>query len=186
LEKDETKKLDTRLETIKQKLKKSLSQKRKPSEEYNLELFNNIKNVVPDRKVLQRLKKLGWKPIEVQYIEIRIWNLLIDANLKQCHKIGCVFHFIDFGKFKYVYILIHHAIDTCSEFLCTFAFSSEGHGSEITHLLEIMTIFKMPLQVKSGGAQAYISISIQYFKSYAIKPLIYTPYILQVKHYRTT
>ena len=160
LEKDETKKLDTRLETIKQKLKKSLSQKRKPSEEYNLELFNNIKNVVPDRKVLQRLKKLGWKPIEVQYIEIRI--------------------------FKYVYILIHHAIDTCSEFLCTFAFSSEGHGSEITHLLEIMTIFKMPLQVKSGGAQAYISISIQYFKSYAIKPLIYTPYILQVKHYRTT
>jgi hypothetical protein len=39
-------------------LKESLNQNRKPSEESNLELTIISKNVVPDRKLPQRIKKL--------------------------------------------------------------------------------------------------------------------------------
>lgn len=77
---------------------------------------------------------------------------------------------------------MHCTVDTCSEFLWAFALSSEG--LEITHLLEIMTNFKAPLQIKSDDAQAYISIRMQqYFRPYAIKPVIdihYSPIGLAV------
>ena len=92
LDKEETEKLDTRLETIKQK--ESLNKNKKPSEESNLELTVASKNVGPDEKVPQGLEKLEWEPIEIEYIEARIQILLIDANLKQCHTMGCVLPFI--------------------------------------------------------------------------------------------
>lgn len=123
LEKEETEKLDTKLEAIKQRLEESLNRNRKPSEESNLELTKTSKDVVPDRKIPLGLEKLKWQPIETQYVELRIWILLIDAKLKQCHTMDFMFHFIEFGEVKYVHRLIHSTIDSCSEFQRTSAWS---------------------------------------------------------------
>ena len=57
LEKEETEKLDTKLEAIKQRLEESLNRNRKPSEESNLELTKTSKDVVPDRKIPLGLEK---------------------------------------------------------------------------------------------------------------------------------
>ena len=50
----------------------------------------------------------------MQYIKLRINILLIDANLKQCHTMDCVFHLIELGELRFVHMLIHHTVDTCS------------------------------------------------------------------------
>lgn len=50
---------------------------------------------------------------------------------------------IEFGKLRYVFVLIHHTIDTCSEFQCTFALNSKNDDSEIAYLLGIMALLKM-------------------------------------------
>ena len=47
-----------------------------------------------------------------------------------------VFHFAEFGKFKY----IHHTVDTYSRFQWASALSSERADAVITHLLETMPI----------------------------------------------
>ena len=44
-------------------------------------------------------------------------------------------------------MLVHHTIDTCSEFQGAPALSSEKDDSEIAHLLEVIAILKMPLQI---------------------------------------
>lgn len=60
LEKEETKKLDTRLETIKQRLKKkSLNQNSKLSDESNLELTITSNSVFPEGKFPLGLEKSG-------------------------------------------------------------------------------------------------------------------------------
>lgn len=43
--------------------------------------------------------------------------------MQQSHAIDCMFHFVEFGELSYVHMLIHHAIDTYSEF--QWALSSE-------------------------------------------------------------
>ena len=47
-----------------------------------------------------------------------------------------VFHFVEFGKLKYV----HHNIDTYSGFKWATALSSEKADYIITHLLEVIAI----------------------------------------------
>jgi hypothetical protein len=49
--------------------------------------------------------------------------------------------------------------------------SSEGGDSETAPLLEIMAVFKMPLQIKSDGAQASSIRIQQYFRHYDTKPI---------------
>ena len=64
-----------------------------------------------------------------------------------------VFHFMEFGKLKYVY----HTIDTYSGFQWATALTSEKADSVITHLMEIMAIMGIPAQIKtdSGSALSY-------------------------------
>ena len=52
-----------------------------------------------------------------------------------------VFHFVEFGKLKYV----HHTIDTFSGFQWATALSSEKADS----LLEVMAIMDIPAQIKN-------------------------------------
>jgi hypothetical protein len=98
------------LKTIEQRLEESLNQNREPSEESNLELTVKPKEAVPDKKNLQRLKELIWQPIKIQYIELRIQILFNDATLKQSHQWN-MFYFLEFGELRYIYALMHHAID---------------------------------------------------------------------------
>ena len=63
------------------------------------------------------------------------------ANLKQCHTVECVFHFIEVGELRYISVLIHHTTDTCSEFQWASALTSEGMILRL-HLLEMMAILE--------------------------------------------
>ena len=64
-----------------------------------------------------------------------------------------VFHFVEFGKLKYV----HHTIDTYSGFQWETALSLEKADLVITHLLEVMTIMGIPAQIKTDNVPAYVS-----------------------------
>jgi hypothetical protein len=70
----------------------------------------------------------------------------------------CVFYFIEFGEWSYVHVLIHHTVDSCLEFQCTSALSSDRDYSEIAHLFEMMAALQMPLQSKSDDVPTYICI----------------------------
>lgn len=50
--------------------------------------------------------------------------------------------------FNYVHVLIHHTMDTCSEFQRASALSSKKDDSENAHLLEVVALLEMPLQLK--------------------------------------
>jgi hypothetical protein len=39
-----------------------------------------------------------------------------DSSLEQCHPIAYIFHFVQFVVLKYVYVLLHHTIDSYSGF----------------------------------------------------------------------
>ena len=58
-----------------------------------------------------------------------------------------VFHFVEFGKLKYV----HHTIDTYSGFQWATVLSSEKTDPVITHLLEVMAIMGIPVQIKTDS-----------------------------------
>ena len=60
MEKEETEKLDAGLDTIKEMLKESLNQNRKPSEWSSVKLPITLANVVPDKEVAQELEKIEW------------------------------------------------------------------------------------------------------------------------------
>ena len=70
-----------------------------------------------------------------------------------------VFHFVEFGKLKYV----HHTIDTYSSFQWATALSSEKANSIITHLLEVMAIVGIPAQIKTDNGLAYVSKKMKQF-----------------------
>lgn len=55
-----------------------------------------------------------------------------------------VFYFPEFGKLIYV----HHTIDIYSGFQWTTALASETDDSVMTHLLEVMTIIRLPIKIK--------------------------------------
>jgi transposase InsO family protein len=77
-----------------------------------------------------------------------------------------VFHFIEFGKWKYV----HHTIDTYSGFQWPTALASEKADSVITHFLDVMAIMGLPIQIKTDYGPAYISNEMkQCFEYYNIK-----------------
>ena len=63
-----------------------------------------------------------------------------------------MFNFVEFRKGKYTHTLIHHTIDTYSEFWRASALISEKEDSEIIHLLEIVLILEMPLQIEDDDA----------------------------------
>ena len=73
-----------------------------------------------------------------------------------------VFHFMEFGKLKYV----HHTIDTYSGFQWATALSSEKADSVITHLLEVMAIMGIPAQIKTDNGPAYVSKKMKRFFAY--------------------
>ena len=50
--------------------------------------------------------------------------------------------------------MIYYTIDTYSKFQRAFSSNSEKDDSEITHLIQIMTILEMPLQIKTDDAHA--------------------------------
>ena len=85
------------------------------------------------------------------------------ATLEQCHTIDSMFHFIEFGELTYALRLMHRRVASYSGFQYAFASSSKKTDSEIAHLLELVVILEMPLQMKADGAQARVSIRIQYF-----------------------
>ena len=70
-----------------------------------------------------------------------------------------VFHFVEFGKLKYV----HHTIDTYSGFQWATALSSEKADSVITHLLEVMAIIGIPSQIKTDNGPAHVSKKMKQF-----------------------
>ena len=70
-----------------------------------------------------------------------------------------VFHFVEFGKLKYV----HHTIDTYSGFQWATALSLEKADSVITHLLEVMAIIGIPAPIKSDNAPTYVSKKTKWF-----------------------
>lgn len=59
--------------------------------------------------------------------------MLIDVNLGQCHLIGSVFHFVEFGEIKFVHTLMHHTVDAPAEFQWGFALNFEKDNSEAAH-----------------------------------------------------
>ncbi|ERE82961.1 sorting nexin-6-like protein [Cricetulus griseus] len=84
-----------------------------------------------------------------------------------------VFHFTEFGNFKYV----HHTIDTFTGFQWATALTSEKADSVITHLLEVMSVVGIPGQIKTGNAPAYVSTKMeQFFKYYNIKHVTGIPH----------
>ena len=77
-----------------------------------------------------------------------------------------MFHFVDFGKLKYV----HHTMDTYSGFQWEIDLSSEKADSVITHLLEIMAIMGILAQINTDNDPAYASKKMkQFFAYYNIK-----------------
>lgn len=59
----------------------------------------------------------------------------------------------------------------------SFALNSKKAYSAITHLIEVMDIFRIPLQTKTNNALAYVSNKMkQVFKYYYIKHVIGIPY----------
>ena len=62
-----------------------------------------------------------------------------------------------------MYVLIYHTVDTCSEFQWAFALNSEKDGSEIAHLLEMITILEIPLHIRADDASTHVSLKIQQF-----------------------
>ena len=65
-----------------------------------------------------------------------------------------VFHFVEFGKLKYV----HHTIDIYSGFQWATSLSSENSDLVFTHLLEVMAIMGISVQIKTNNALAYVSL----------------------------
>lgn len=64
-----------------------------------------------------------------------------------------VFHFIEFGKLRYV----HHTIDTYSGFQWTTALASEKADSVITHLLDVVAMMGILIQIKTENGPTYVS-----------------------------
>lgn len=85
----------------------------------------------------------------------------MDTTLEQCHTVECVFNSIEFGELRYEHVLMHLATDACSAF--QWALSYEKDDSEITHVLEMVTVLEMTLMIKANDAQAYEVIRIQQF-----------------------
>ena len=71
-----------------------------------------------------------------------------------------VFHFVEFGKLKYVY----HGIDTYSGFQWATALSSEKADLVITQLLEVTTIIDIPIQIKKDNVPAYVFKKMKQFR----------------------
>lgn len=65
-----------------------------------------------------------------------------------------VFHFVQFGKLKYVY----HTIAIYSGFQWATALSSERADSVITYVLEIMAIMGISVKIRTDIIPAYVSI----------------------------
>ena len=59
----------------------------------------------------------------MQYVELRV-QITFNATLEQCHTTDYMLHFVEFEELKYVRMLIHHTIDTCSESQWASALSS--------------------------------------------------------------
>ena len=75
--------------------------------------------------------------------------LLNGATLEQRHTRDSVFHLMEFGELRYVHMLMHHAVDSHTEFQYTFVLTSKTAHSEIAHLLEVMDILEIPLQMEA-------------------------------------
>ena len=60
----------------------------------------------------------------MQCIELRV-QVMFDATWEQCHTMDYRSHSMEFAKLRYVFVLIYHTIDTCSEFQWTFALNSK-------------------------------------------------------------
>lgn len=59
----------------------------------------------------------------MQYTEFQVQNLFNEPFLEQCQTMPYMFHFVEVGETKYIQMLIHHIIDSCSEFQYAFALS---------------------------------------------------------------
>ena len=84
-----------------------------------------------------------------------------------------VFHFMEFGKLKYV----HHTIDTYSGFQWATALSSEKADLVRIHLIEVMAIMGIPVQIKTDNGPAYVSKKMKrvFFVYYNIKHITGIP-----------
>ena len=61
--------------------------------------------------------------------------------------------------------MIYYTIDTYSKFQRAFSSNSEKDDSEITHLIQIMTILEIPLQIEAEDDSAYVYNKIKQFLS---------------------
>lgn len=77
--------------------------------------------------------------MKMQYIELIIQILPMDAPLQQCHPIDFMFYFVEFGELRYICVWMRHTTDARSEFQWASAMNSEKDNSEIAHLLEMMS-----------------------------------------------
>lgn len=71
----------------------------------------------PEEKITQRCEERKWQPIEAQYSQLKKIQILIyNATLNLLNIIDYVFHFVDFEILKHEHMLIHHTLDTYSDF----------------------------------------------------------------------
>ena len=84
-----------------------------------------------------------------------------------------VFHFPEFEKLKYV----HHTIDIYFGMHWTTALSSENADAVLTHLLEAMAIMRIPTQIRTDNAPAYVSKKMKLiFGYYNMKHITVIPH----------
>lgn len=90
----------------------------------------------------------------------------MDVNIKHANLEpynGVCVSFYRSWRMRYVHVLIHHTTDTCSEFHCTPALTSEGDDSEIAHFLEMMAVLEKPLQIKTDDPQGICPLKFNSF-----------------------
>ena len=65
-----------------------------------------------------------------------------------------MFHFVEFGKLRYVHKMIHYTKRTYSKFPWASALKSKKDDSEIVHLLVMKAILEVLLQIEADNAEA--------------------------------
>lgn len=72
-----------------------------------------------------------------------------------------MFHFVVFGKLKYIHTLIRHTVVAYLKFQWALALSSGKADSEIARLLEVVGILEMPLQTGASDAPQWNTTTFQ-------------------------
>lgn len=76
-------------------------------------------------KTHKAFKELEWWPTEMQHSELSVQLPFNEVILEKYHTIAMCFIIIELENLKYVYVLMHYTLGTCSEFQWAFALNSD-------------------------------------------------------------